>query len=444
MAATHRSLSEQTRQGFFQYEFVEKLSDDYTCAICLEAVIGARQTSCCGHHLCQFCGETIAAKNAPCPICRQENMVSVPDLYFRRKLNELIIYCTHKSRGCPWTGELGGLEDHCGSCEYELVVCCHGCSQRVERRMEEQHGSTCPKRPYSCEYCSYKDTYKVVTVEHWPVCEKHPVDCPNRCDQKIIRSDLETHLKSACPLAEIECEFRYAGCNATLLRQSNDQHMTEHTQAHLSLLSAQLQQVLSILATKETELKTLRQEVHQLKELASTDKASAYQESGVFVLQNLKRYKDVHWCSPPFLSRPRGYKMAFKICCKAGNLQMLVYLIGGTYDDKLSWPFLGNIVVTVLNQLEKQEHDYAYKFNYRVGTPEQIAGRPELGQSNGDMPTSSRYLTLNDLELSHNGECQYLVNNCLRFRVTKIVTNQFQTVRAKSTSDDYMNMQYKF
>lgn len=407
----------------YKYEFVRELPADFTCPICLDAVIGARQTSCCGHHLCQFCAETTA--NKVCPVCQNERMTSIPDLYFRRKLNQMLVYCSHKSKGCPWTGELNDVDEHLERCGFELVACSYGCDQRVQRRELDEHNSLCMKRPYSCEYCLYKATYEDVTKVHWPVCETYPVDCPNGCSrsQRIARSDLQNHLSTECPLQEVECEFRYAGCHDKVIRENHSEHIDTHTQSHISLVSAQVQHLLKTLTIREIEMDELRREVEHLKEQLASSKALSYQESGIFVLRNPKHYKTAPWCSPPFLSRPHGYKMGFKVLFKAGSLQMFVYLIGGEYDDKLSWPFQGNISIMVLNQLQDQSsHDYRYQFTYRGGTPEQIAGRAELGQCNGDMPTSSRYLTTKDLDLSHDGECQYLVNNCLRFRVSKIIT----------------------
>ena len=427
----------------YKYDFVNKLPADFTCPICLDAVRGARQTGCCGNHLCQFCAETLAASRNACPICNHKDFSSMPDLYFRRKLNEMHVYCTHKSQGCSWTGEINDIEKHSESCDFELIACPYGCAQRVQRRALDEHNSLCKKRPFSCEYCQYKATYEVVTEKHWRGCEMFPVDCPNGCSQsgKITRSDLQSHL-TECLLQEVECEFSYAGCDVKPIREDYEKHMSKNTRYHLSLVSTQMQQLLKAVTTKERELDELKLEVDHLRKQMATIKVSPYHEAGIFVLQNLDNYREVAWCSPPFLSRPHGYKMGFKVLRKAGNLQIFVYLIGGEYDDKLHWPFHGKISIVVLNQLQdsKGSFDYTYQFNYRGGTPLHIAGRPELGQHNGDMPTSSRYLSIKDLELSHNSACQYMVNNCLRFRVTKITTDPV-AVTPSPQPQDYEIMQ---
>ena len=69
------------------------------------------------------------------------------------------------------------------------------------------------KRPFSCEYCKhYNSTYLEVTVNHWPVCDSYPVQCPNKCSDEILKcQNLESHIANDCTLAIVDCDFKGVG-----------------------------------------------------------------------------------------------------------------------------------------------------------------------------------------------------------------------------------------
>jgi hypothetical protein len=78
-----------------------------------------------------------------------------------------------------------------------------------------------------------------VVYRHWPVCERYPVDCPNRCSAYAIeRRNLSDHLDMVCPLKMVECEFSSAGCDVLVPRQDLDEHLEEFHLQHTSLLAA--------------------------------------------------------------------------------------------------------------------------------------------------------------------------------------------------------------
>ena len=198
-----------------EYEFIEQPSQEYFCPVTFELLFHPEQTTCCGHHISNEAVTRIQRDKKPCPICKKPNLMTMPDKFFRRKVHELKVRCSHKEGGCEWVGDLGSYDDH------------------VKK---------CPKRPWSCEFCDFESTYDIV-IEHLQNCVKRPIPCPNDCEINTIPfSDVESHLLE-CPLQLVACELAHAGCSALVARRDLPVHMKESIQQHLlsaSLLNLQL------------------------------------------------------------------------------------------------------------------------------------------------------------------------------------------------------------
>ena len=57
------------------------------------------------------CIDPIKSGRKPCPLCSQQ-IELVDDKHLEQTLNGLIMYCSHKEKGCEWTGELRGVNNH--------------------------------------------------------------------------------------------------------------------------------------------------------------------------------------------------------------------------------------------------------------------------------------------------------------------------------------------
>lgn len=251
------------------YEFVGGLPKDYECPVCLDAVYGAKQTACCGHHLCETCSERLT--ESPCPVCKKTPLVTVDDVYFRRKLNDLKVYCPHRGKmykykkdfydperslpmfqtryqpqrapsivTCNSQCDLRDIQSHLDKdCPLQPVTCRYKCDTTDLKRFEiENHeNKICKMRPYKCSYCPHKA--KAIEIDlHNKICPKVPVLCPNGCTyDKMSRESLIVHL-TQCPLQGVSCEFAYAGCTVVPTRREHNAHIEESVKDHLKLLAA--------------------------------------------------------------------------------------------------------------------------------------------------------------------------------------------------------------
>ena len=202
--------------GKEEYDFIEQPSQEYLCPVTFELLFHPEQTTCCGHHISNEAVTRIQRDKKPCPICNKPNLTTMPDKFFRRKVHELKVWCSHKKEGgCEWVGDLGSYDDHV---------------------------NMCPKRPWSCEFCDFEWTYDFV-IKHLQYCVKHPIPCPNACEVKTVPFfNVESHLLE-CPLQLVACELAHAGCSALVARRDLPLHMKESVQQHLlsaSLLNLQL------------------------------------------------------------------------------------------------------------------------------------------------------------------------------------------------------------
>ena len=127
------------------------------------------------------------------------------------------------------------------------------------------------------------------------------------------------------------------------------------------------------------------------------------------------------WYSPPFYTGPEGYKMCLRVdvyhtIYSRNEVSAFVHLMRGEYDSKLVWPFKGHIVIQLVNHNNDQDHCETTVLFDRTAVAIDASKRVKLGEraitGSGGSIISQAYV---------ESSSQYLINDCLTFRVTKIV-----------------------
>ena len=153
-----------------EYNLLEKPSEEYLCPVTFELLTDPVQTnSCCGNHLSRSVAEKLQAGGKACPICKEWPLNVTDDMFFKRKVMELKVYCKNKSAGCEWKGELGELDHHLdlgsvkGQCDFVEVECPLKCCESPQRcDLEKHHASECAERLL----CKCKSIYEVIANGH--------------------------------------------------------------------------------------------------------------------------------------------------------------------------------------------------------------------------------------------------------------------------------------
>ena len=79
-------------------------------------------------------------------------------------------------------------------------------------------------------------TNEIIVNEHYPVCDKYLIICPNECSgNKIERVMLQDHLDK-CPFQVVECEFSHVGCQEKIRRCDPVQHLSNNVVHHTTLI----------------------------------------------------------------------------------------------------------------------------------------------------------------------------------------------------------------
>ena len=286
--------------------------------------------------------------------------------------------CSNANRGCQWIGELLALKGHCSECQYTLTKCPNKCkykSKRVKKVFKDlsEHLETqCPNRLQS----------------------RSKVLCTNEgCRCCITRDELFIH-RDQCAFERVPCKYAHAGCSAELIRKDLERH-ENNTRVH--------------------------QHHHRLAgcERAHTeDNEPTVQPHFTFVLTNFNylKNKDMAFCSPPFHSQHGGYKLSLRVDTNGWatghctHVSVRLHLMRGENDDQLHWPFIGQITVTLLNQLQDDRH-HEVTFHY---INQRVMGRVRSTLGYGPL----HYISHSDLGYHSGLNRQYLKDDCLFFRVT--------------------------
>ena len=426
---------DEENRGGYDCEFVEAPPPavQTECPICLHILKEPCLISCpCGQKICRECVEPITKGGKPCPLCNKSALTYMRDYGLERSLKEFEVWCSKKEKGCDWRGKLGEYEHHLNQspspesqltgCQFVEVKCMHECGEWLERRHISTHQTEqCTERPYSCQYCKdYDSTFEEVTEVHYTECDDFPVNCPNNCQKEPLkRHELENHLENDCSLMTIDCPFSYAGCAVKHPRKDMPEHMKD-TATHLTLLA-------SVTHSLVKQNQALVRENQQFKEkLDATEEEVGKLKLAVTGFPKVYQVKkpDEEVYLPGFYTHHNGYKMCLRVAPngngsgKGTHVSIFTYLMKGTYDFHLKWPFRGVVTIQIVNQAG--DHDHIEKsIPYNDQTPDDYACRVTSG-ARGEGRGYSQFLAHSDLEYNVAKKTQYLKDNQLIIHVVKV------------------------
>ena len=266
----------------------------------------------------------------------------------KREIKALTVKCDNFKRNCQWKGTIGTLEAHVATCKFTLLPCPKQCKDSKDKMksfmrkdLNKHLKNDCPNRDHKCEYCGKKGTYAHITHIHNEICLLKILPCPNECSKTMQHQDIEKHFELECEYTVIACKFKNIGCTTEMKRGD----MAAHEQDDILHLSKVLNAVVE-----------LQEKVLKLESAANT--------TTKFKLTNFQEKKDSNerFTSPFFYTSPGGYHMAIWVDAngfgagKGTHVSVFTTILEGKYDTKLSWPFVGKVTFTLLNQLEDKNH----------------------------------------------------------------------------------------
>jgi TNF receptor-associated factor 4 len=267
--------------------------------------------------------------------------------------------------------------------------------------MKDHEDTKCPRRKETCHMC-HETIVHAKMSEHQFKCPKVEVGCPNfGCSEKMLREQLDSH-KSVCPKQRVPCVYKTAGCNAVMLREDLQQHLRESIELHCSIAN--------------NTVSTLRKELADTKNVLESKRVPPV----IFKMSGYSQLKESEgtWKSPSFYTHEGGYKMTLYVFYDEDSLGVYIRIASSPNDDKLVWPFIGNVTIDMINQCNDYGHlsDTLCWGGTTLDRELSSSQKPLEGKESG----ICEFISYADLEKkSRSHMFQYLKNDCVYFRISE-------------------------
>ena len=134
---------------------------------------------------------------------------------------------------------------------------------------------------------------------------------------------------------------------------------------------------------------------------------------------NQLKTKETYWESPPMYTHTHGYKFCIEVYpCGMGwvgvygtHVSVSLYSLPGEFDAILQWPAKFNITLQLLNQHRDKDH---------ITVTQQFQWKKPEREREGVGWFTHTLIAHTDLELNAQKQTQYLKEDRLHFRITKI------------------------
>ena len=140
-----------------------------------------------------------------CELCSNQGDKPLPTVKPRKKISELRTKCPLETRGCGWKGTIAEIETHLNTCTEFIIECTNKCDVIMKRSELRKHCmNECENREVNCQHCKAKMQYKELE-KHYSICIEFPLKCPNECLKDLTRKEVKFHVQNECPNTVLNC-----------------------------------------------------------------------------------------------------------------------------------------------------------------------------------------------------------------------------------------------
>ena len=331
------------------------------------------------------------------------------------------------------------VNNHWPVCGYHPVQCPNECGISPKHQALEEHiAKDCPKTIIDCNFhrigCDVKLTrkdmpahlnenlvthmslqvasYSKLLASHTVLRASHRAvqDKVNKLESEneTLKDQLETsqreNQKAATRMHELVNKLEHTLGNkhgALMIQLETTQ---EENQQVVSRAQEMKQQITTLELSSEAESSVLQQIARQLKIQVFNTVDLIMQEYNHYMLRGNT------WFSRPFYTHPRGYKVCLRVDANgtSAHVSVFICLMRGEFDDHLTWPFQGEIIIQLLSQ---KGNAYRQTVLFTNRTSIVYTGRVREGERN-DGWGKTQFISQDVLVPN------YLKNDCLHFRIT--------------------------
>ena len=464
------------------YKFVSEPPNEYLCPICVEPLLQPFLTEC-GHYLCYTCrGRLLASGKDQCPECRQPNGAKDARLnkHFQRQVNSLKVRCEHHEEGCQWMGDLMYLKEHLDPsrsstrCDYILIDCPLGCGKRVLSSAIESHTRTyCSKLEFrllpivfrindflkiikantewvSQPFYTHPHGYKLCLVvypngkdlgkgSHMSVFvgllkAKHddqlawPLEVDVAIELLNWREDKGNHERTVT----MNSEYYRVAKNGTKMSPGSSQFI------HHLLLSYNRSTNTVYLQNNSIRLRVNTATIHShISPLVVPAPFLQHSQSICeFTLTEFSKRKQLknRFFSSFFNTHQHGYKLCLSVYTngegsgKGTHVSVYVQILAGDNDDQLQWPFVGDIVVELVNWRRDKGHHIK---TLSIGV---VSGLDKVTEGTCGMAFGlPQFVSHSSLSYNRSTNTEYLHGDSLHFRIKQVAVYS-TPIQLKSSS----------
>ena len=436
----------------FECEFVEKppVAFQFECPICLLVLREPYQVTCCGKSFCKECIDRIKAANQACPTCNKGDFTMFPNLGLQQSLYDFRVYCTHKSKGCEWTGELRELDNHLNSdppadllfkgCPFTLLKCPLSCADHVFLRKDIKSHVSDNLEKFLSHFISIKQENSHLK-EQMEITEREKLYLDQENTQLKVQMANNEGEKLHLEQCVRELEDKVGEINELELKKLMTKLKREMKERSERLSSIEgenqyLEQQVTELKTKVSQLnkEAIIKKLEEDMVIASRPPrpeqplsvSGTYKPKVEFTMTDFEQYRrdNDHWHSPHFYTHPNGYKMCLRVYPngyvygpgKGTHLSVFVFLMKGEFDDQLKWPFQGEITIQLVNQ--KEDKDHVVKTlrltKSNLVLPPKCCERVTIGDRSDSGWGEHQFLPLTELQP------KYLKNDCIKLYIKTV------------------------
>ncbi|KAJ0962865.1 hypothetical protein J5N97_027987 [Dioscorea zingiberensis] len=143
------------------------------------------------------------------------------------------------------------------------------CSMKFPTAAElDEHKNSCGFRPASCSNDGCKTKFCAVHADnHDAACPFKVLPCEQKCEQRVVRREMDRHCITVCPMRLINCPFYQIGCQSTYPLRTLEKHCSEFIHSHLLY-------VLQVIHRDEASIDELKERVQLFEKSQSLEELS--------------------------------------------------------------------------------------------------------------------------------------------------------------------------